>query len=145
MIVKARLPEGTKFLTGSPRRFASHREQNAIEFTFQCLGPRTQSRSASNPEVRKQMNVIGHEHITPNTDAKVSCATAVSDETRVYCGIGEQVCTGVSIECYEVDRCVGALKEQIQSRRLILELAARGIRCNPQSCERSSAKHLLAL
>ena len=140
MIVKARLPEGTEFLTGPRRRFPSDREQNAIEVTFQSLSPRTQSRSASNPEARKQMNVIGHEHITPNADAKVSCATAVSDETRVYYGIGEQVCTSVSIECYEVDRCVGALKEQIQSRRLIFEHAAHGKRCNAQSSQRTSPK-----
>jgi hypothetical protein len=86
------------------------------------------------------MNVIGHEHITPNADAKVTCATAVSDETRMYCGIGEQVCAGVSIECYEVDRCVGALKEQIQPRRLIFEQAAHGKRSNAQSSQRTSPK-----
>ena len=85
------------------------------------------------------MNVIGHEHVTSNADAKVSCASAVSDETRVgTAGIGEQVCTSVSIECYEVDRCVGALKEQIQSRRLILEHAAHGKRCSGQSSQRTS-------
>ena len=140
MIVKSRLPEGTEFLIGSPRWLASEREQNAIEFTFQSLDPRTQSRGASNPETRKQMNVIGHEHITPNANAKVSCATAVSDEPRVYCGIGEQICTSVSIECYKVDRCVAALKEQIQSRRLIFEHAAHGKRCNAQSSQRTSSK-----
>ena len=86
------------------------------------------------------MNVIGHEHVTPNTNAKVSCASAVPDETRVYGGIGEQVCTSVSIERYEVDRRVGALKEQIQSRRLIFEDAAHGKRCNAQSSQRTSPK-----
>jgi hypothetical protein len=84
MIVKARLPEGTKLLTVSLRRFASDREQNTIEFTFQSLDPRTQSRSTSNPKTGKQMNVIGHENITPHPNAKVSCAPAVLHEGFVH-------------------------------------------------------------
>ena len=144
MIVKARLPEGTKFLTGSPRRFASHREQNAIEFTFQSLSPRTQSRSASNPETRKQMNVIGHEHITPNADAKISCAPTIRDKGFVYFGFREQPRTRVSIECDKVNRYVGALKEQIQSRGLSLNTRRTAKRCNAQSPQRTSSE-ILAL
>jgi hypothetical protein len=120
MIVKARLPERTEFLTGSRRRFAPDRKQNAIGFTFQSLDPPTQSGRASHSETGKHMNVIGHEHVTPNTNAKVGCATAVSDETRVYRGIGEQVCASVSVKCYKVDWCIEALEEQIQSRGLSL-------------------------
>src|SRR6266481_7786290 len=67
------------------------------------------------------MNVIGHDHISPHADAKISCPPAVLDKARVHCGIGEQRRASVSIECYEVDRCIEALEKHIQSWWFIFE------------------------
>jgi len=98
----------------------SRGEQNAIELAFQSLNPGAQSRRASDSKADKQMNVIGHEHVSPDTDAKFACAPAIFDEGLVHSGRGEQGGASVSIERYKVDRRIGVLKNQIQSRRLIL-------------------------
>jgi hypothetical protein len=90
------------------------------------------------------MNVVGHDHISADADAKISCAPTIRDKGFVYFGFREQPRTRVSIECDEVDRCIGALKEQIQSRGLIFENTAHGKRCNAQYSQRTSSE-ILAL
>ena len=35
------------------------------------------------------MNVIGHEHVSPDTDTKLACAPAIFDEGLVHFGRGE--------------------------------------------------------
>jgi len=96
-------------------------EQNAIKLAFQSLNPRAQSRGASNSKADEQMNVIGHEHVSADADAKVGCAPTIFDEGLVDFGRGEQARTSMSVERYEINRRIGALKNQIQSRRLIFE------------------------
>ena len=41
MIIKARLPKRAQFLAQQSRRFASHEQQNAVQFSLQPLDPRT--------------------------------------------------------------------------------------------------------
>jgi hypothetical protein len=59
-------------------------DENAIQFAFQSLDPRAQSRSASDAKANKQMNVIGHEHVPPYADSKVNCSLGVFDEGSMY-------------------------------------------------------------
>ncbi len=49
------------------------------------------------------MNVIGHEHVSPDPDAKVSCAPAIFDEGSVYFTFCEQAGARVSIKCHKVN------------------------------------------
>jgi len=76
------------------------------------------------------MNVVGHEYIPPNADAKVSCPPAIFDEGFVYLGFREQARSSVSIKCYKVDRRIEALEEQIQSWGLVFEHALHGKSCS---------------
>jgi len=98
-------------------------EQNAIEFVFQSLNPCAQSRGATGSKADEQMNVIGHEHVSADADAKLDCATAIFEEGLVHFGCGEQGGASMSVERYEIHRRIGPLENQIQSRRLILEYA----------------------
>jgi hypothetical protein len=59
----------------------------------------------------------------PNTDAKLACAPTIFDESLVPFGRGEQGGASMRVERYEIHRRIGALKNQIQSRRLIFEHA----------------------
>jgi hypothetical protein len=86
-------------------------DENAIQLAFQSLDPRAQSRSASDSKADEQMNVIGHEHVSPDTDAKVGCAPAISNERLVHFGRGEQARTSMSVERYKVNRHIGSLKD----------------------------------
>src|SRR5712664_2103155 len=67
------------------------------------------------------MNVIGHEHVSPDADSKISCTLAISDNSFVYFVPREQARASVRIECYEIEWRIGTLEDQIQSWRLILE------------------------
>jgi len=106
-------------------------EQNAIKFTFQSLDPRAQSRRGPNSETDEQMNVVWHDHVTPNTNAKVGCAPTIFDEGLVHFGRGEQTRTSMRVERYEINRRIGALRNQIQSRRLIFEQTLHSARLYP--------------
>jgi len=66
------------------------------------------------------MNVIGHEHVSAHADAKIGCPPTIFDEGLMYFGPGEQTRTSMSVERYEINRRIGALKNQIQSRRTYL-------------------------
>ena len=50
------------------------------------------------------MNVIGHEHVSADADAKVGCAPTIFDEGLVDFGRGEQARTSMSVERYEINR-----------------------------------------
>ncbi len=99
----------------------SRRKQSAIELAFQSLNPRAQSRRALDSETDEQMNVIGHEHVSADSDAKVSRAPTIFGKGLVHFGRSEQARTSMSVERYEINRRIGALKNQIQSRRFIFE------------------------
>jgi len=88
-------------------------EQNAIEFAFQSLNPCAQSRGTSDSKAGEQMNVIGHEHVSADADAKIGCAPTIFDEGLMYFGPGEQTRTSMSVERYKINRRIGALKNQI--------------------------------
>ena len=105
-----------------------HREQNAIEFTLQSFNPRAQRDRASNSKADEQMNVIGHEHVSADADAKIGCAPTIFDEGLVHFGRGEHRAASMYVERYEIHRCTGALKNQVQSRRLIFEHALHSAR-----------------
>jgi len=94
-----------------------------IELAFQSPNPRAQSRGASDSKADKQMNVIGHERVSADADAKLGCAPTIFDEGLVHFGRGEQARPRVRVERYKVDRRMGALKNQVQSPRLIFEHA----------------------
>jgi hypothetical protein len=53
------------------------------------------------------MNVIGHEHVSANPDAKLGCPATIFDERLVHFGRGEQAGTSMSVERYEL---TGALE-----------------------------------
>ena len=74
------------------------------------------------------MNVIGHKYVSADAGAKLDCAPAIFDEGRVHFGRGEQTGASMSVERYEIHRRIGALKDQIQSRRLIFEHALHSAR-----------------
>jgi hypothetical protein len=44
------------------------------------------------------MNVIGHEHVSADADAKIGCAPTIFDEAVMYFGPGEQTRTRMSVE-----------------------------------------------
>ncbi len=79
-------------------------EQNAIELAFQSPNPRAQSRGTSNSKADEQMNVIGHEHVSADADAKVGCAPTIFDEALVQFGRGEQARPRVRVERYKINR-----------------------------------------
>src|SRR5882762_2627711 len=101
MVVKSWLPEGGELLTCYLNRLMPRREQNTIELAFQSPNPRAQSRGASYSKGDEQMNVIGHEHVSADADAKVGCTPTIFDEALVYFGPGEQTRTSMSVELYE--------------------------------------------
>ena len=76
--------------------------------------------------------MVGHEHIPPDAHSKVSCASAISQKCFVHFGLRKQRGADVSVECYKVNWRIEALKDQIQSRRLILEDSLHGPFCNAQ-------------
>ena len=78
------------------------------------------------------MNVIGHEHISADADAKVGRAPTIFDEGLVHFVRGEQARTSMSVEPYEINRRIGALKNQIQARRLIFEYRCTAHVCTQQ-------------
>ncbi len=84
------------------------------------------------------MNVVGHDHISSNADAKVSCAPAIFDKRFLYFVVREQARARVSIECYEVNRRIGALEDQIQSWRLAFEHTLHSRRCSAHYPRRTS-------
>ena len=100
-----------------------------IELTFQSPYPRAQSRGASYSKTDEQVNVIGHEHVSANADAKVGCALTIFDEGLVHFGRSEQAGASMCVERYEINRRIGALKNQLQSRRLIFEHTLHSARC----------------
>jgi hypothetical protein len=59
---------------------------------------------------------------------KIGCPPTIFDEGLMYFGPGEQTRTSMSVERYEINRRIGALKNQIQSRRLIFEHALHSAR-----------------
>jgi hypothetical protein len=85
------------------------------------------------------MNVIGHEHLSPDADSKISCTLAISDNSFVYFVPREQARASVRIECYEIEWRIGTLEDQIQSWRLILEHSLHET-CLARSAFRSNEK-----
>ena len=65
--------------------------------------------------------MVRHEHISPYPDPKVSGTVAVFDECSVHLRGCQQFRASVSVECYQIDRRVESLENQIQTWRLILE------------------------
>jgi hypothetical protein len=121
MVVEPRLPERGKYLTSYLHRLLSHGDQNTIKFTLHSFNPLAQRPSAPNSKGDKQMNVIGHDHISSYADAKVSCPATISDERVMYIRVREQARTRVSVECYKIYRGIDPLKNQVQSWRLVFE------------------------
>jgi len=78
------------------------------------------------------MNVIGHEHVSADADAKIGCTPTIFDEGPMHFGPREQTRTSMSVERYEINRRIGALENQIQSRRLIFEHTLHSARCTQQ-------------
>jgi hypothetical protein len=72
------------------------------------------------------VNVIGHKHIAPNADTKVSGAAAVFDEDGMYVARREQADPNMGIKRHEINRRVEALEDQVQSSRLSFERALHG-------------------
>ena len=56
------------------------------------------------------MNVIRHDHVSPNADSKVSCSSAIFDERLVHFRLRQYARTSVSIERHKIDWRVGSLE-----------------------------------
>ena len=67
------------------------------------------------------MDVIGHEDVAPDTDAKINGTVGVFDERFVHFGICEQTGASMSVKCHEINRLTEPLKNQIQSWRFVFE------------------------
>src|SRR5438034_5183511 len=92
-----------------------------MEISLNSSHTRTQCGRASNSEADEQVNVVGHDHISADADAKISCAPTIRDQGFVYFEFREQPRTSVSIECDKVNRRIEALEDQRQSWRFIFE------------------------
>src|SRR5215813_1004201 len=111
MIVKSWLPERRELLTPNLHWLISLGEQNAIERALQSPNPSAQGRGAPNSKADKQMNMIRHDHVSADANAKLGGPTTKLDERLVHFRRGEQRSASVRVESDEVDRCVGGLKE----------------------------------
>jgi hypothetical protein len=89
------------------------------------------------------VNVIGHNHIAPDANTKVSCAAAVFDEGCMYLGRREQAGPNMGVKRYEIDRRAEALEDQIQSWRLTFEHALHSGCCSARCPQRTSAEIIL--
>jgi hypothetical protein len=56
------------------------------------------------------MNVIRHDHISPDADAKVSCSSAILNKRIMYLWVRKQVRTYVSVESDKIDWRIGSLE-----------------------------------
>jgi hypothetical protein len=106
--------------TGLP--VAAHCSTNTVEFAFQPLNPRAQCYIATNSDSNEQMNVIGHEDVAPDTDAKINSTVGVLYERSVHLGICEHAGASMSVKCHEINWLIEPLKNQIQSWRLSLKI-----------------------
>jgi len=88
------------------------------------------------------MNVVGHQHVSPHANAKVSCAPAIFDKGFVQFGCRQQACASVSIKCYKVDWRSRALEKQIQSSRLIFKDSLHARFSSARRPERTSSEIL---
>jgi hypothetical protein len=84
VIVESRLPKTAQFLPCYSGWFSATGTKRCIQTSFQSLDPFAQRDLSGDSEADEQVNVIRHNDISSNTDAKVSCSSAIFDDAIVY-------------------------------------------------------------
>ena len=137
VIIKSRLPKRREFLSRNLRDLLVLLLQDKIEMPLQAFYPGAQRHSASQAEAHKQMDVIRHDDIATNADLERFRACAVLDDGSVNFRIRKNPLPAMRVERDEVNRRIEPLKDQVQTRRLALDLPNH-TSCCPQRTSRKA-------
>jgi hypothetical protein len=150
MIVESGLPKRSENLSGNAWLFAITAHQDFVEATFQAFHPIAQLRFASRAEADKQVNVVRHDHVSPNSNVEFLSPRGVANKTLVQLWARENSCTPMRVERDEVNRRIEALINNIKAPRLAFGDASHNpccsVRCpqrtrrNTLSCGSNSAE-----
>jgi hypothetical protein len=138
MIVKAWLPEGDEPLPFEPNPFNAQSGKRGIELSFQSFDPSTQSDFAAGIETGKEMHVVRHDHVASHADTKLFRAAAIIDERVMHRRIRKNALAPMGVEGHEENRCVEALEDQLETRRLGFDHSPHRRRCSVRCPQRTS-------
>jgi hypothetical protein len=130
VIVKARLPERPQSIATSSRWLKSLPPQGCAQTAFQSFDPFPQRQFSADAETNKQMQMVGHYHVTADADVVPNRGLAIGQKRAVHHWTVEKGPTEVRIERHEEERRIVFLKNAFEPRRFPLALGEHATRCS---------------
>src|SRR5215204_4789962 len=139
VIVKAWLPEGAQLLPGNLEWLVPRRGKRPVQMSFQPFEPSAEGDLTGSTEPNDEMDVIRHQHVSPDSDDMFGTQPAVIHKRRMNLRRREQVPPCVRVESNEEQRRVVLLENSLQARRLAFPFQVHKKRCSVRCPQRTSS------